>query len=71
MKAQNIFGACTNVHKHYEKLGEIGRGTYGTVYKARNVSTREIVALKRVVLHHENKDGDIVCSAFRKIMDHT
>ena len=62
MKAQNIFGACRDVHKHYEKLGEIGRGTYGTVYKARNVSTREIVALKRVVLHHENRDGFPVTS---------
>ena len=62
MKAQHVFGACRDVHKHYEKLGEIGRGTYGTVYKARNVSTREIVALKRVVLHHENRDGFPVTS---------
>ena len=40
----------------FEKLHEIGEGTYGTVYKARDKSSDEIVALKKVRLHNEN-DG--------------
>ena len=35
----------------------IGEGTYGTVYRARNKTTGEIVALKRVILHNEKADG--------------
>jgi serine/threonine protein kinase len=30
----------------YEKIEKIGEGTYGLVYKARDQTTREIVALK-------------------------
>ena len=31
----------------YEKLGRIGEGTYGVVYKARDTVTGALVALKR------------------------
>jgi len=40
----------------FEKLGEIGEGTYGTVFKAKDKITGEIVALKKVRMHNEN-DG--------------
>ncbi|KAG2500660.1 hypothetical protein HYH03_001426 [Edaphochlamys debaryana] len=39
-----VFDAVSN----YEKLYRIGEGTYGIVYKARDRTTGEIVALKRV-----------------------
>lgn len=42
--------------KNYEKLGRIGEGTYGVVYKARCRATNEIVALKRVRMDRE-RDG--------------
>ncbi|CDW75165.1 cyclin-dependent kinase 10-like [Stylonychia lemnae] len=40
----------------FEKIQEIGEGTYGTVYKARDKTTGDIVALKKVRMHNEN-DG--------------
>jgi serine/threonine protein kinase len=40
----------------FEKIAEIGEGTYGTVFKARDKGTGEIVALKKVRMHNEN-DG--------------
>ncbi|EDV26230.1 uncharacterized protein TRIADDRAFT_49937 [Trichoplax adhaerens] len=39
----------------YEKLVKIGEGTYGTVYKAVNHDTGEIVALKKVRIDDENE----------------
>ncbi|CAG9464648.1 unnamed protein product [Pedinophyceae sp. YPF-701] len=49
----------------YEKLGRIGEGTYGVVYKARHRPTGRIVALKRVRMDRE-KDG-VPVTALREI----
>lgn len=49
----------------YQKLEKIGEGTYGVVYKARNVETSELVALKRIRL--ESEDEGIPCTAIREI----
>lgn len=40
----------------FEKLDQIGEGTFGKVYKARNIETREIVALKKIRMDNE-KEG--------------
>ena len=40
----------------YERLVQVGEGTYGKVYKARNVETGALVALKRIRMEAE-KDG--------------
>ncbi|EGC35136.1 hypothetical protein DICPUDRAFT_18522, partial [Dictyostelium purpureum] len=40
----------------YEKLGSIGEGTYGIVYKGRDKESGRIVALKKVKMEQE-KDG--------------
>lgn len=40
----------------YERMGQVGEGTYGKVYKARHRLTNEFVALKRIRMEQE-KDG--------------
>ena len=49
-------GACRSVSS-FEKLNRIGEGTYGLVYRAVDKQDRKIVALKRIILHNESKDG--------------
>lgn len=43
--------------RRYEKIGRVGEGTYGVVYKARDVRTNRTVALKRCLPHFETTDG--------------
>jgi CTD kinase subunit alpha len=40
----------------YERLSQVGEGTYGKVYKARNIEDGTIVALKRIRMEAE-RDG--------------
>ena len=54
----------SNMQK-YEKLEKIGEGTYGTVFKAKNRESGEIVALKRVRL--DDDDEGVPSSALREI----
>ena len=49
----------------YQKLDKLGEGTYGVVYKARDIKTHEIVALKKIRL--ENEDEGIPSTAIREI----
>ena len=53
-------GRCKHVAE-FEKLNRIGEGTYGVVYRAKNLKTKEIVALKRMRLERE-KEGFPICS---------
>ncbi|CAB04875.1 Cyclin-dependent-like kinase 5 [Caenorhabditis elegans] len=50
---------------NYDKMEKIGEGTYGTVFKARNKNSGEIVALKRVRL--DDDDEGVPSSALREI----
>ncbi|KAL6043182.1 Cyclin-dependent kinase C-1 [Balamuthia mandrillaris] len=49
----------------FQKLEQIGEGTYGQVYKARNKYTKEIVALKKVRMDNEKEGFPI--TAIREI----
>lgn len=48
-------GRCRSVDV-FEKLNRLGEGTYGTVYRARDKDSGQIVALKKVRVHNA-KDG--------------
>jgi serine/threonine protein kinase len=50
------YGNCNLVHD-YKKVNRIGEGTYGFVYRAFHKETNRVVALKRIILHHEEQEG--------------
>ena len=52
-------GRCRSVSE-FEKLNRIGEGTYGVVYRAKDLKSKEIVALKRMRMERE-KDGLPIC----------
>ncbi|KAI4568121.1 Cyclin-dependent kinase-like 1, partial [Saguinus oedipus] len=41
----------------YEKIGKIGEGSYGVVFKCRNRDTGQIVAIKRFL---ESEDDPVI-----------
>lgn len=51
--------------ENYAKLEKVGEGTYGVVYKAREISTNRIVALKKIRL--EAEDEGVPSTAIREI----
>lgn len=54
-----------NTIDEYERLEKIGEGTYGVVYKARNIRTNQIVALKRIRLDSDSEG--VPSTAIREI----
>lgn len=49
----------------YEKLNKIGQGAYGVVYKAKNLKTDEILALKRIKI--DKPQNGLSITAIREI----
>lgn len=43
-------GSCRPINS-FEHFCRIGEGTYGTVYRAVDKSTEQVVALKKVIIH--------------------
>lgn len=61
---EDRLGLCRSVSE-FEKLNRVGEGTYGIVYRARDMKSKEIVALKKVRMEKE-KDG-LPISGLREI----
>jgi len=43
-----LLNGCRSVYNSYERLHKIDEGTYGIVWKARDLATNEVVALKQI-----------------------
>ncbi|SPN97211.1 related to cyclin dependent kinase C [Cephalotrichum gorgonifer] len=54
-RPKSSFRGCSRIGD-YEVLGKLGEGTFGEVHRARSRKTNAIVALKKIIMHHE-KDG--------------
>ena len=55
-----ILGGCRSVND-FEKLNRVGEGTYGIVYRARDIKTKEVVALKKIRMESEKEGGNFKC----------
>ncbi|KAF1809756.1 cell division control protein 2 [Eremomyces bilateralis CBS 781.70] len=51
--------------ENYQKMEKIGEGTYGVVYKARDLTSNKVVALKKIRL--EAEDEGVPSTAIREI----
>jgi serine/threonine protein kinase len=51
--------------RNYEKISKIGEGTYGVVYKVRELASRQVLALKKI--RFDDKEDSIPCTAIREI----
>lgn len=60
MPQHDVLGTCRSV-SDFEKLNRVGEGTYGIVYRAKDLKSGEIVALKKIRMERE-KEGLPVCS---------
>lgn len=47
----------SSVMEKYEKIGKIGEGSYGVVFKCRNRDTGQVVAIKRFL---ESEDDPVI-----------
>ncbi len=51
--------------ERYQRIEKLGEGTYGIVYKCKDLQTNEIVALKKIRL--EKEDDGVPSTAIREI----
>ncbi|KAG0339805.1 Cdc2- kinase [Podila humilis] len=65
LNREKAFFGTSRVVDEFEKLNKVGEGTYGVVYKAKDKTTGDIVALKRIRMEREN-DG-LPISSLREI----
>ena len=53
--------------RNYEELCIIGRGAYGTVFKAKDTENDRVVALKRVRIVNNTEEKGVPVSTLREI----
>lgn len=63
-----LLQGCRSVYNVYERLARVSEGTYGVVWKARDLATQEIVALKQIKFHSDQfKNHGFPVTALREI----
>lgn len=62
-----LLHGCRSVYDSYERLSHLDEGTYGVVWKARDNSTKEIVAIKQIKFDNEMTKEGFPISALREI----
>lgn len=65
---QNTFGGCRRIEDAYERVGQLGQGTYGEVFKAKDKETGEIVAVKKIKMENEKEGFPITAVREIKIL---
>ncbi|CAF1190024.1 unnamed protein product [Didymodactylos carnosus] len=65
LSAPRMVGQMNSVLEDYIKLGKIGEGTYGEVYKVRHIQSNVYYAMKKIRL--ESEDNGIPATALREI----
>ncbi|KAJ2866402.1 Cyclin-dependent kinase 10, partial [Coemansia asiatica] len=65
MPQDGFLGSCTDVNE-YKKIGRIGEGTYGIVYRARHKNSNSVVALKRMRVSMDGETRGLPLSSFRE-----
>lgn len=63
------FPHCDNVDEKYEKLAQIGKGTFGEVFRARDKTTKKEVALKKILMEAEKEGFPITAIREIKILN--
>lgn len=62
-----LLHGCRSVYDSYERLSHLDEGTYGVVWKARDTSTDEVVAIKQIKFDAEMTKEGFPISALREI----
>jgi len=62
-----LLKGCRSVYDCYERLNRVDEGTYGVVWKARDIATNKIVALKQIKFDDIQKDESFPMAALREI----
>ncbi|MCJ1310990.1 Cdc2- kinase [Agyrium rufum] len=64
--ADGFLGRCLDISQ-FEKLNQLGEGTYGVVYRASDTKTSRIVALKQVRIPIDERQNGIPITALREM----
>jgi cell division cycle 2-like protein len=62
-----LIKGCRKVYDTYERIDRVSEGTYGIVWKARDLATNEIVALKQIKFDPNLGKEGFPVTAFREI----
>jgi cell division cycle 2-like protein len=66
-KHNPLTSGCRSVYDCYERLARIDEGTYGVVWRAKDLATQEIVALKQIKFDDEMTKEGFPVTALREI----